>query len=487
MRDASPIIVWFRQDLRLGDNPALVAAVATGHPIIPLYILDDATPAKWRMGAASRWWLHGSLAALAQAFSSRGRTSASRPTLVLRRGDAIQILPRLVAETQARGVYWNRCYEPHAVRRDRHIKETLLREGIEAKSFNASLLFEPWTVKTGSGTPFRVFTAFWRACAPLPVEAPLPPPGDIKGIGDGSPAGDALADWRLLPRPDWASGLRATWQPGEANAEAQLQRFLDDGIAGYRDNRDHPSLRGTSRLSPHLQFGEIGPRQIRHAVELHQHAKGNTQDAETFLKEIGWREFSYHLLFHFPALPESPLRPGFADFPWRKDPEALRAWQRGQTGYPIVDAGMRELWATGWMHNRVRMIVASFLVKDLLLPWQTGEAWFWDTLVDADLANNSASWQWVAGCGADAAPYFRIFNPVLQGERFDPDGDYIRRWVPELATLPKAVIHAPWNASPAILSDNGVSLGRDYPLPIVDHGAARDRALAAFAALKKRR
>jgi deoxyribodipyrimidine photo-lyase len=480
---SAPIIVWFRQDLRLRDNPALCAAAATGRPVIPLYVLDDETPAQWRLGGASRWWLHHSLSSLTRDLARR--QSSLCPKLILRSGNAAEIVTAFAAETHAHGVYWNRCYEAYAVHRDRTIKEALLRAGVEARSFNASLLFEPWEVKTGSGTPFRVFTAFWRACARLPATPPLPPPQQLEGLGDASPASDDLAPWKLLPRPDWAAGLRETWAPGETQARKRVRDFLENAIAGYRTARDLPGVEGTSRLSPHLHFGEIGPRQIRHAIESHVDAKGGEADTETFLKELGWREFSYHLLFHYPDLPERPLRPEFADFPWRDDEAGLRAWQRGQTGYPIVDAGMRELWATGWMHNRVRMIVASFLVKDMMLPWQMGEAWFWDTLVDADLANNAASWQWVSGSGADAAPYFRIFNPVLQGERFDADGTYIRHWIPELAKLPAAALHAPWKASPEVLAKAGLALGRDYPMPILDHAAARERALAAYAASRR--
>lgn len=476
MDRSRPVIVWFRQDLRLTDNPALGAAAQGGRPIVPVYIRDDDAAGRWAPGGAARWWLHGSLESLAAALAGKGAS------LVLRSGPAADVLQALVAETRASAVYWNRCYEPFAVARDGKIKAALAARGIDAQSFNAALLFEPWTVRTRSGGPHRVFTPFWRACLARPEPArPLPAPTRL-----ASPAGtirsERLEDWSLRPtRPDWAGGFRATWSPGEAGARARLDAFLASGVSEYKNARDFPGRQGTSRLSPHLHWGEIGPRQVWHAVRA---AAGADAGAETLLTELGWREFSASLLHHFPALPEEPLRPEFARFAWAPDRRALSAWQRGRTGYPIVDAGLRELWATGWMHNRVRMIAASFLVKHLLQPWQDGAAWFWDTLVDADLASNAAGWQWVAGCGADAAPFFRIFNPVLQGEKFDPAGAYVRRWVPELARLPDAVLHKPWTAPAGVLADAGVALGRTYPRPVVEHGAARARALAAFAALK---
>jgi deoxyribodipyrimidine photo-lyase len=472
---SSPIIVWFRQDLRLTDNPALRAAAESGRPLVPVYIRDDAAAGAWAPGGASRWWLHGSLTALAKELGDRGAT------LILRSGPAAKALAKLVEETGAGAVTWNRCYEPTAIERDTHIKTALQKKGIAATSHNAALLFEPWTIKTKAGEPYGVFTPFWRAClAQDEPPKPLPAPRTLDGFG-GKLASDELESWALLPKkPDWAGGLRETWTPGEHGAAKRLTAFLNHALGTYKSGRDRPGEVGTSRLSPHLHFGEIGPRQIWHRVR----AMEPSRHADTFLTELGWREFSHHLLYHRPALPDDPLRPAFGKFPWRKDKAALKAWQRGRTGYPIVDAGMRELWQTGWMHNRVRMIVASFLIKDLLLPWQDGEAWFWDTLVDADLANNAASWQWVAGCGADAAPFFRIFNPVLQGEKFDPDGDYVRRYVPELAKLPADAIHKPWEADEDVLRKAGVALGNTYPAPIVDHGEARKRALAAFAAVR---
>jgi len=477
MTKPAPTIVWFRRDLRLTDNPALSAAAARGRPVIPVFVLDDDDAGAWAPGGASRWWLHHSLDALAKSLQARG----SR--LVLRRGPVAEAIEHLVAETGADAVYWNRRYEPWATKRDEAIKSGLQQRGSEVRSFNAALLQEPWNVRTGAGGPYKVFTPFWKALrAQIDVDTPRPAPERLPTAA-GLPAGDHLDDWALTPsRPDWASGLRAAWVPGEAAALQRLDGFLDDSVRHYAGQRDIPGVPGTSRLSPHLHFGEIGPRQVWHAAAIRQEGG----DADKFLSELGWREFSYHLLFHFPDLPERPLRSEFQDFDWADDPQGLAAWQRGRTGYPIVDAGLRELWETGWMHNRVRMVVASFLIKDLLLPWQAGAAWFWDTLVDADLASNSASWQWVAGCGADAAPFFRVFNPSLQGTRFDPDGAYVRRWVPELARLPDTAIHTPWRARPLDLVDAGIRLGRDYPEPMVDHGMARERALSTFKALRGR-
>jgi deoxyribodipyrimidine photo-lyase len=474
----APCLVWFRQDLRLADNPALNAAIASGRPVVACFILDD-TPAPWAPGGASRWWLHNSLAALDRDLRARGAT------LVRRRGDPTVELPRLVGEIGAAEVMWNRCYEPEPVRRDTALKQLVTDLGVAASSFNAALLFEPWEIRTGGGGPFKVYSPFWRACLARGVDArPTPAPRRIPAPAT-PPASLDLAALELTPtKPDWAGGLRAAWTPGEAGAQARLKSFLENALDGYGDNRNRPDLAGTSRLSPHLHFGEIGPRQVWRAVETFAEAHPkHRKEADKFLSEIGWREFSTHLLFQAPDLPERNWKPQFDSFPWKDDPEALEAWRRGRTGYPIVDAGMRELWTTGWMHNRVRMIVASFLIKDLMIHWRAGEDWFWDTLVDADLAANAASWQWVAGSGADAAPYFRIFNPVTQGETYDPHGAYVRRWIPELAGLPDAVIHKPWTASEQALSEAGIVLGRDYPHPIVDHGDARNAALAAYKSL----
>lgn len=471
-----PVIVWFRRDLRLADNPALAAAVATGEEIVPLYILDPGTP----LGGASRWWLHGSLAALASGLERCGAP------LVLRRGRAADVLPGLIGETKARAVFWNRCYEPAAIARDKALKTALVAQGVEAKSFNASLLAEPWDVRTGSGGPYKVFTPFWRSLsARAPFPSPLPAPKKLRGAARiGS---DDLAAWSLPPtKPDWAGGLRAAWKPGETEAARRLSHFLDTCAARYAQARDLPGLEATSRLSPHLHFGEISPRQIWVAADARAHAVPRAASGiASFLREVAWREFSHHLIYHWPGMVERAWKPEFDDFPWTDDVASLAAWRRGGTGYPIVDAGMRELWATGYMHNRVRMIAASFLVKDLLIDWRRGAEWFEDTLVDADLANNRTGWQWVAGSGADAAPYFRVFNPVTQGQKFDAAGDYVRRHVPELARLDNRFIHRPWEAPPAMLSEAGIVLGQTYPKPIVDHARARERALAAFADIRK--
>jgi deoxyribodipyrimidine photo-lyase len=478
MADA-PAIVWFRQDLRLRDNPALNAAIATGRPVLPVYILDDETPGRWKLGSASRWWLHHSLMSLD---ADLRRLGAS---LVLRRGRADAVIAGLVRETGAASVHWNRCYEPSAIARATAIKKTLTESGVTAESHNAALLAEPWTVRTKQNEPFKVFTPFWNAIRKRGPERPTLAPENLRGATANS---DQLADWKLLPQnPDWAAGLREAWRPGEQGAGKLIGLFAMNGLKTYDTDRDRPDLAPTSRLSPHLHWGEISPRQVWHGIAAGAQSLGlsiHDGPVGAYLRELAWREFTYHLLYHWPALPEQPWREAFARFPWRENEAGLRAWRRGATGYPIVDAGMRELWRTGWMHNRVRMIAASVLIKDLLIPWQRGEEWFWDTLVDADLAQNAANWQWVAGSGADAAPYFRIFNPVLQGEKFDPQGGYVRCWVPELAQLPSEFIHKPWLAPTDTLRAAGIELGRTYPAPIVDHGAARERALAAFKSLK---
>ncbi len=460
-------LVWFRNDLRLTDHPALTAAVAAGRPIVPIYILDEETPGLRSPGGASRWWLHHSLAALDASLKAIG----SR--LILRRGPAERIIKEIAEAIDVSGLYWNRTYDRPARERDARLKENVKSRGGTAESFNGNLLFEPWEIKTGTGGPFQVFTPFWRACrSARPPMAPQPPPTKLPAPRKW-PASDALDQWGLRPaKPDWAGGLREGWTPGEAAAADCLDRFLDRRLESYRAGRDMPSADATSRLSPHLAFGEISPRRIWHTAT----ATRASAALDKFLSELGWREFSYHLLFHHDELARRCFRPAFENFPWVNDPQVLDAWQRGRTGYPLVDAGMRELWTTGWMHNRVRMITGSFLVKDLMIDWRAGERWFWDTLVDADPANNAASWQWVAGCGADAAPFFRIFNPLLQAEKTDPDGDYVRRWLPELAHLPGAKIHRPWLADLP---------GSVYPSRIVDHAAARSRALAAFQGLKK--
>jgi len=399
--------------------------------------------------------------------------------LILRRGNAARQLNKVIAETGARHVYWNRCYEPEALRRDDAVKAELKQRGMTAETFGA-LLFEPSTLKSKSGTPYKIFTAYHRAVSQLTPRSPstkkLKPhacPNDI--------ASDDLATWNLRPRaPTRITGLADVWTPGEARARAQLQAFLDNAVAAYQRKRDLPALAATSRLSPHLRFGEISP----HLVWAHCAHVEPTQGLAAFQRQLVWREFAYYLLFHFPRIATDPLREEFDDFPWHVDRKVLKLWQHGRTGYPIVDAGMRELLQTGWMHNRVRMIVASFLVKHLLQPWQAGAAWFWDHLMDADLASNAASWQWVAGCGTDASPYFRVFNPVLQGTKFDADGVYVRRWVPELAGLPDEYIHTPWDAPREALHFAKVRLGRTYPARVIEHAAGRQKALEALRSVK---
>lgn len=479
---ASPTLLWFRQDLRLADNPALQAALARKAPVVPVYILDEAGEGRWAPGGASRWWLHHSLGQLQAALRSVGSE------LIFRRGVSQAVLRILIDECGAGAVYWNRRYEPDVMRRDAAIKTALRAQSIDVESFNSALLFEPHTIKNRQGGPFQVFTPYWRFCLSQPVAAPvertvktLPSPG-------AWPRSLPLDELALLPRIRWDAGLERTWKPGEAGALKILTRFVRS-VDRYDEDRDTPAREGSSRLSAHLHFGEIGPRQIWAALQGVSRGTGifpaNT-GVQKFLSEVGWREFAHHLLYHFPDTPERPLRREFEKFPWREDGDGstFKRWARGLTGYPIVDAGMRQLWETGWMPNRLRMVAASFLVKHLRLPWQRGAAWFWDTLVDADLANNTLGWQWVAGCGADASPFFRIFAPVLQAQKFDPDGHYTRRWVPELARLPDRYLHAPWEAPPDVLSAAGISLGTTYPRPIVDHKEARDAALAAYQRLK---
>ncbi len=479
-----PAILWLRHDLRVADNPALHAACRRGGPVVPVFIWAPEEEEAWPPGGASRWWLHQSLARLAGEFQSAGTE------LVIRRGASAAELMRVAKATGARAVCWNRRYEPAISARDKQVEEALRAAGLEIESCDGALLHEPGAIRNRAGRPFQVFTPFWKTCltAGEPSQ-PLPAPRRLSAPSR-QPVSLSLAALNLEPKIAWTEGLRAAWEPGSAGAQAELRRFLRGGLLAYTEGRNRPDLLGTSRLSPHLHFGEISPRQVWHAAK--RLAESQSIPAVVwrhwqFLTELGWREFAHHLLCHFPFTPEQPLRAEFAKFPWRTNPAWLRAWQHGQTGYPLVDAGMRELWKTGWMHNRVRMVAASFLVKNLLLPWQEGARWFWDTLVDADLANNTLGWQWTAGCGADAAPFFRIFNPVSQGDKFDPEGIYVRRWVPELAQLPAAWIHRPWEAPLAELATAGVELGRTYPRPIVSLGISREVALEAYQRIRQRR
>jgi len=467
-------LVWLRRDLRLADQPALSAAAERGLPVIPVFIHAPDEEAPWQPGAASNWWLHHSLARMGEGLAQAG----SR--LILRRGSSLATLLDLARETGADAVFWNRLYEPAVVRRDQEIKKALREAGLTATSFNAALLHEPWQIATGSGAPYKVFSPFWKACrkagidiAPGTVPPQLPGPDTGASAGVDWPRSEPLEALDLLPRIRWDHGLAEHWTPGEAGALERLQTFVEDSVRTYAKGRELPGRDGTSRLSPHLHFGEISPRQIIWTLRetgLDLDAGG----AEHFVRELGWREFGHHLIYHFPQTTDEPLNPRFRHFPWRESQQDLQAWQQGRTGIPIVDAGMRELWQTGWMHNRARMIVASLLTKNLRLHWLHGARWFWDTLVDADLSSNTLGWQWAAGSGADAAPYFRIFNPVLQGERFDTDGAYVRRYVPELEGMPDAKIHAPWQSNRKT---------PDYPAPVVDLKTSREAALEAFKTL----
>lgn len=464
-------IVWFRQDLRLSDNPAFTEASQQGS-VLPIYILDDHAAGDWQDGGASRVWLHHSLEALNASLDGQ---------LSFYRGNALEILLNICERLNIDNVYWNRCYEPFAIARDKIIKEKLSQTSVTAKSFNGSLLWEPWQISKSDGTPYRVFTPFYRkGClnAP-PPRRPLPKPKSIETIADDT--GVALTQLSLLPDDvRWNRSIETAWHFGEDAALDQLNSFLEEGIAGYKDGRNFPAQTNNSRLSPYLHRGEVSPNTVWYAAR----SIGDDADVDHFCTELGWREFSYSLLYHFPDLPTENYQEKFDNFPWVDDDAALRRWCKGETGVPIVDAGMRELWQTGFMHNRVRMIVASYLTKNLKIDWREGAKWFWDTLVDADLANNSASWQWVAGSGADAAPYFRIFNPVTQSERFDPEASYIRQYVPELSRLDDKHIRQPWNAPEEVLINAGVDLGKTYPRPLIDLKASREEALAAFQSIR---
>ena len=471
--DDRPVILWFRQDLRLADNPALNKAVETGRSVVPIYILDQGSTVR-PMGAASLWWLDKSLRVLDASIHDRGGR------LILRRGDSEAELRRLIDETGADTVFMNRLFEPDAFARDADIAHALQAEGIDCKGYNGALMGRPGSVLNGAGQPYKVFTPFLKALLAAATQPPnTPPPPAIVTLT--CPVSESIDDWGLQPdRPDWSVGF--DWTPGEAGAARALSAFVEAGLKTYSIGRDRPAEPATSRLSPHLHFGEISPWRAIEAGRAAA-AEGRIPAAEVgkFVAEIGWREFSAHLLHAFPRMTDTAFRPEYDAMPWRDDQVALQAWKHGQTGYPVVDAGMRELWTTGFMHNRVRMIVASFLIKHLLIDWREGEAWFWDTLVDADLASNVQNWQWVAGSGADASPYFRIFNPVIQGQKFDADGRYVRQWVPELRRLPDRWLHAPWTAPPDVLAAVGLRLGQDYPVPLVDHAGARQRALDALA------
>ncbi|MBK1731915.1 FAD-binding domain-containing protein [Thiococcus pfennigii] len=474
------VILWLRRDLRLADHPALARARRGAERLVPLYIDATAEEGDWRPGAASRWWLHHSLAALDRDLRRRGSG------LVIARGaDSLGALRRIATACGATRVCWGRRYEPAARAADARTELQLRADGLRCEVVAGNLLFEPWDLATEANGPYRVFSAYWRrAVARLAVPELIPAPEALPPLPPGL-SGLPIDALGLLPRSRWDAGLARAWTPGEAGALARARAFVDGPLAAYGQRRDLPAMSGTSRLSPHLHFGEIGPRQLVRMIA----ERGLPLDdgpAEPYVRELGWREFAHHLIHHFPHTTDAPLDGRFADFPWQDDAAQLAAWQQGRTGIPLIDAGLRELWATGWMHNRVRMAAASLLTKNLRLPWQAGARWFWATLVDADLASNTLGWQWTAGCGADAAPYFRIFNPVRQGERFDPDGDYVRRWCPELARLPARFIHQPWAAPANVLAEAGVRLDSDYPRPIVDLAASRRAALAAWETIKGR-
>ena len=466
-------IVWFRQDLRIEDNPALIEASKNGAKILPIYILDDENAGEWKMGSASRWWLHCSLNSL---------NNSLEKNLRVYRGKAEKVIIKLIKNSSADAVYWNRCYEPWRMERDKLIKSELKLNDVNVRSFNGSLLFEPPSIKKQDGTPYKVFTPFYRkGCLSEEALPRKPSVFDSRIEFDTDTKSNLdISDLELLPSKDWYNSISEEWSPGEKGAKIKLEEFIESGINNYKVGRNRPDQKYVSMLSPHIHWGEISPHVIWNEIGKLEKNKNNNKDIDHFLSELGWREFSNNLLYHWNDLPRKNLQHKFNDFNWSSDNTKLRAWQKGLTGYPIVDAGMRELWTTGYMHNRSRMITASFLVKNLLIHWHHGENWFWDTLVDADLANNSASWQWVSGCGADAAPYFRIFNPVIQGEKFDPDGVYVKKYVPELNRLPKKYIHKPWEATTEILEDANVKLGEDYPQPIVDLKESRDNALIEF-------
>jgi deoxyribodipyrimidine photo-lyase len=463
-------IYWFRQDLRLEDNPALSSAADNGE-VLPIYILDDINSGDYKMGAASRVWLFHALSYLNESLNGKLRVFC---------GDAKEILHNITNKRKIEAIYWNRCYEPWRIKRDKAIKKSLEENGIEVNTYNGSLLWEPWENLKDNKEPYKVFTPYYKkAYNTKNPRQPLPLPLNLK-LSDLDIGANPIESLNLLPSYRWDKPLINKWNISEKRAAFLLDQFLENGIQNYKEGRNFPATNNNSRLSPYLHFGQISPNQIWHSVR----ALAGDGNLEHFCSELGWREFSFNLLYYFPDLPNKNLQSKFDQFPWQSNIDLLKKWQQGLTGYPIVDAGMRELWQTGFMHNRVRMIVASFLIKNLLIDWREGERWFWDCLVDADLASNSASWQWVAGCGADAAPYFRIFNPITKGEKFDPMGIYTKKYVPELAKMPDKYLFKPWEAPKHILDAAGVKLGLNYPMPIVDIQSTRIRALEAYASCK---
>ena len=472
----SPTLLWFRQDLRLNDNSALAAALEVGAPVIPVFIWSPDEEDGWAPGGASRWWLHQALLSLSASLAERGLK------LIIRKGSSLEVLQDLIKETGAHSVFWNRRYAGAHRAVDMEVKRELRAAGVAVQSFNSALLNEPHTVAAGGGQPYKVYTPYWKKVNAREIEAPVLPNLDAWKQAEHWPDSISVDDLQLMPTLSWHEEMAKQWKVSEAAAEEQLEHFVDEAIANYQVDRDRPDFDGTSSLSPYLAWGLIGPRQV--VAQLRARCDLTEEGPLVYLKEIYWREFAYNVLYHFPDTPNAPLRHEYSNFPWEEDLDTLRSWQRGQTGYPIVDAGMRQLWKTGWMHNRVRMIVSSLLVKHLLQDWHSGARWFWDTLIDADLASNTLGWQWSGGCGADAAPYFRVFNPIIQGQKFDPDGAYVRRYVPELGKMPAKYIHTPWEAPDEILDYAGIEIGKDYPAPIIDHQAGRNRALAALKKFK---
>ena len=469
----SSALLWFRNDLRLADNSALAAAINTGSSIIPVFIWSPEEAGGWSPGRASKWWLHQALKSLSDELEVRSSQ------LILRTGKSLEVLRELIEETGATQVFWNRRYEGPQRAVDVEVKRALREKGVEVQSFNSCLLNEPHTVAAGGGQPYKVYTPYWKKVKDRVIEVPALSRLDAMRFPAAWPHSDRLERFGLMPEVNWYAGIEAGWVVSEAAAQARLDSFLEGTVDAYHINRDRPDYEGTSSLAPYLSWGQIGPRQI--VAALNERCDLAAQGPQVYLKEIYWREFAYNVLYHFPDTPNRPLRLEYLDFPWQGDDAMLQAWQQGRTGYPIVDAGMRQLWETGWMHNRVRMIVSSLLVKHLLQDWQCGARWFWDTLVDADLASNTLGWQWSGGCGADAAPYFRVFNPIIQGKKFDPDGVYVKRYVPELRQLPVVFIHEPWKASRAVMRSSGTDA---YPSPVIEHQAGRERALGALAKFK---
>jgi len=470
----NPSILWFRVDLRLSDNPALQKALELGNPILPIYILDDEDAENRKLGDASKWWLHSSLNKLSLELEKIGSK------LLFFRGKAESIIEKLAIETKAENILWNRRYEPWAVKRDKIIKKNLLQLSKQVFSFNGSLLYEPWEVKSKTGNPLKVFTPYKNAILNKGIDFKITNSPKTIPFQGKWPSCLTLDDLKLINNKPWSKKFYEFWEPGTETALKKVNAFKENSINSYNSDRNIPSLSGTSKLSPHLRFGEISPKQIIMAIsDLEEN-----DDVMTYKSEIIWREFSHNLLWYYPEIDTKPIKNDFLKFKWNNDENNFKLWTEGKTGYPIVDAGMRELWLTGWMHNRVRMITASFLTKHLLLPWQMGEKWFWNTLLDADPASNTSGWQWVSGCGADAAPYFRIFNPTIQSQKFDPEGKYIKRFLPELKNLSTKFIHEPWNADSAILKNSDIKLGETYPMPIIDHKFARERALDSYAGIK---